>query len=169
MDSADKRCISYRKGYTMPTKKYLVELLKDERATLKDLLDADKAARHKKHKARILLKIDQGEFGSTWTDKKAAEAFDCTVRSIEKLRQKLVEEGFENILEHGNRDNSYARKITGREEALIIATACGQAPEGRSRWTVRLLSEKIVELGIMDECSKSSIGTVLKKTSISLT
>ncbi len=150
-------------------KKYRVELSKDERETLEYLLDADKAAKHKKHKARVLLKIDQGQFGPAWIDKKAAEAFDCTVRSVEKLRQKLVEEGFENILEHGNRHNSYARKISGREEALIIATACGPAPAGRDRWTVRLLSEKIVELGIMDECSKSSVGNVLKKTSTSLT
>jgi hypothetical protein len=156
------------KGYTM-AKKYCVDLSMDERCALEHLLEVDRAAKHKKHKARVLLKIDQGDLGPAWIDSRAAEAFDCTVRSIEKLRKRLVEEGFEKILEHGNENNSYARKITGREEAQIIATACGQAPEGRERWTVRLLRDKVVELNIVEDCSKSTIGNVLKKTSLSLT
>ena len=144
-------------------KKYCVELSGDEREALKNILAADKAARHKKHKARVLLKIDQGGQGPAWIDQKAAEAFDCTVRSIEKLRKRLVEDGFEDILEHGNVNNSYARKITGREEAKIIATACGQAPEGRSRWTLRLLRDQIIELDIVEAISKSTVYNVLKK------
>lgn len=144
-------------------KKYCVELSGDEREALKNILAVDKAAKHKKHKARVLLKIDQGGQGPAWIDHKAAEAFDCTVRSIEKLRKKLVEEGFEDILEHGNVSNSHARKITGREEAQIIATACGQAPDGRSRWTLRLLRDQIVELNIVEEISKSTVCNVLKK------
>jgi len=151
------------------SKKYRVELSQEERRVLETLLNEDKAAKHKKHKARVLLKIDQGKFGPAWVDSRAAEAFDCTVRSIEKLRKRLVENGFEKILEHGNVNNSYARKITGREEAQIIATACGSAPEGRERWTVRLLRDRIVELDIVEECSKSTIGNVLKKTNLSLT
>jgi hypothetical protein len=150
-------------------KKYLVALSNNEREILKELLAVDKAAKHKKHKARVLLKIDQGEFGPAWTDKKAAEAFDCTTRSIESLRKRLVEDGFDNILEHRNTNNSHARKVTGREEALIIATACGDAPEGNSRWTVRLLTDKIVELAMIDDISKSTVGNILKKTNLSLT
>ena len=150
-------------------KKYLVELSKEERKALKTILDADRAAKHKKQKARVLLKIDQGKFGPAWTDEKAAEAFDCTTRPIENLRKRLVEDGFDNILEHHNTNNSHARKVTGREEALIIATACGQAPEGRSRWTVRLLKDKVVELSIVDSISKSTVGSILKKTNLSLT
>lgn len=149
-------------------KKYRVELAEEERKFLQNLLDADKAAKHKKHKARVLLKIDQGEFGAAWTDEKAADAFDCSARSIEKLRKRLVEYGFDDVLEHGNLNNSHARKITGREEALIIATACGHAPEGRNRWTVRLLRDKIVELEAIGDISKSTVGNVLKKTSLSL-
>lgn len=150
-------------------KKYRVELSGMERKSLQNLLAADRATKHKKHKARILLKIDQGESGSAWTDKKTADAFDCTTRSIENLRKRLVENGFDNILEHGNLNNSHARKITGREEALIIATACGPAPAGRNRWTVRLLRDKIVELETIGDISKSTVGKVLKKTSLSLT
>jgi hypothetical protein len=149
-------------------KKYRVELSGEERKFLQDLLAADKAAKHKKRKARILLKIDQGEFGTAWTDEKAADAFDCNTRLIENLRKRLVEDGFDNILEHGNLNNSHARKITGREEALIIATACGHAPEGRDRWTVRLLRDKIVEMEAIGDISKSTVGNVLKKTSLSL-
>ena len=97
-----------------------------------------------------------------------AEAFDCTTRFIQNLRKKLVEDGFENILEHGNNNNICARKITGAEEAKIIALACSNAPEGYNRWTVRLLAEKIVELKITESCSHMTVVNTLKKTNLSL-
>ena len=150
-------------------KKYRVELSLDERTILADIMQKDKAARHKKNRARMLLKLDQGERGPGWTDTRVAEAFDCTVQAIERLRKKLVTEGFDGILKHGNQGNSYARKIFGKEEAHLIALACSAAPEGHCRWTVRLLAEKVVELKIMESCGKSAVHEVLKKTNLSLT
>lgn len=150
-------------------KKYCVELSLEERDFLKNVIEKDTAARHKKNRARMLLKLDQGQHGPGWNDAKVAEAFDYTTAAIERLRKKLVTEGFENILEHGNQGMSHAKKICGEKEAHLIALACGKAPEGYSRWTVRLLAKKMVELEILDSCSKSTVHNALKKTSLSLT
>jgi hypothetical protein len=150
-------------------KKYCVELSEEERKFLADTIKQDRVARHKKDKARMLLKLDQGHLGPGWQDKQVSEAFDYTVRAIERLRKKLVIEGFENILEHGNNGNSHARKLYGEEEAYLIALACDNAPGGHNRWTVRLLADKMVELNIMESCDKMTVQRALKKTNLSLT
>lgn len=150
-------------------KKYIVELTLKERNSLEDVIKKNNAAAHKKRKARMLMKMDQGEFGPAWSDEKTAEAFDCQIITCQRLRKKLVEHGFENVLEHKNRKNDYARKISGREEAHLIALACSEPPEGRNRWTLRLLAEKMVELKFADACCKSTVSNVLKKTNLSLT
>lgn len=150
-------------------KKYCVELSKEERDFLSEVIELDRAAKHKKNKARMLLQLDEGKFGPAWKDKQVSEAYGYTTQAIERLRRKFVTEGFENILEHGNNGNSFARKIYGDEEAHLIALACSDAPEGKSRWTVRLLADKMVELNYADECAKSTVNNVLKKTNLSLT
>jgi len=151
------------------TKKYVVELAGKERSKLREIISADRMAAHKRHHAQMLLKVDQGVKGPGWTDTAVAEAFDCTPRTVERLRIRLVERGFEAALEHGNRGSYRARSLDGVAEAHLIALACSDAPRGRNRWTVRLLADQMVALGKVEACSKSAVHRVLKKTSLSLT
>ena len=150
-------------------KKYIVELTTEERSLLKDIINAPRMAAHKRHHAQMLLKLDQGPHGPAWTDAKVAEAFNCTLRSAERLRWRLVERGFDAALEHGNRGSYRARALDGVAEAHTIALACGDTPQGSNRWTVRLLADKLVELQLVDSCSKSSVHRTLKKMNLSLT
>ena len=150
-------------------KQYIVELTSEERSGLKHIIKAEHMAAHKRRHARILLKADQGPQGSAWKDADIANAFDCTVKSVERLRKRLVEHGLDAAVEHGNRGAYRAKKLDGVAEAHLIATACSSAPEGRNRWTVRLLADEMVSLGIVDSCSKSTVHNTLKKMNLSLT
>ncbi len=150
-------------------KKYIVELTSEERNSLKEVINSGRMAAHKRKHAQILLKADQGPHGPGWSDIKIAEAFDCHRTTIENLRKRLVEQGFDKAMEHGNRGCHRARKFDGVAEAHLIATACSSAPEGHNRWTVRLLADEMVSLGIVDTCSKSTVHSTLKKMNLSLT
>ena len=150
-------------------KKYIVELTTEERSQLQEVINAERMAAHRRRHARMLLKLDQGPKGPGWSDTQVAAAFDCTPRSAERLRRCLVEGGFEGVLDHGNRGSRKVRKLDGVAEAHLIALACGEAPAGRNRWTVRLLAEQMVALGHVDSCGKSTVHDTLKKTNLSLT
>ncbi len=150
-------------------KKYIVELTSEERSGLKNIIKAERMAAHKRRHARILLKADQGPQGPAWKNADIANAFDCTIKSVERLRKRLLEHGLDAAMEHGNRGAYRAKKLDGVAEAHLIATACSSAPEGRNRWTVRLLADEMVSLGIVDSCSKSTVHNTLKKMNLSLT
>jgi len=150
-------------------KKYIVELTTEERSQLNQCIQAERMAAHKRHHARMLLKLDQGLEGSGWSDAKVAEAFDTTPRAAERLRRRLAERGFESVLEHGNHGSRKVRRLDGAAEAHLIALACGESPAGRNRWTVRLLADQMVALGYVESCGKSTVHDTLKKTSLSLT
>ena len=147
----------------------IVELTTQERSPLKDIINADRMAAHKRRHAWMLLKGDQGKYGPGWTDIRVAEAFDVTPLSVERLRRRLVERGLDGALEHGNRGSYRVKALDGQAEAHVIALACGEPPAGRNRWTLRLLADQAVALGITESCSKSSLQRTLKKTSLSLT
>jgi hypothetical protein len=150
-------------------KKYIVELTTEERSQLQKIIDADRMAAHKRRHARMLLKADQGKHGLAWSDVQIAEAFDVKALAVARLRQRLVERGFDQALEHGNRGSYRAKALDGEAEAHVIALACGDPPAGRNRWTLRLLADQAVALGITPSCSKSSLQRTLKKTNLSLT
>lgn len=150
-------------------KKYIVELTSEERSGLKDIIKAERMAAHKRRHARIMLKADQGPQGPAWKDADIANAFDCTIKSVERLRKRLVEHGLDAAMEHGNRGAYRPKKLDGVAEAHLIAIACSSAPQGRNRWTVRLLADEMVSLGIVDSCSKSTVHNTLKKMNLSLT
>ncbi len=151
------------------SKKYIVELTSEERSQLKDTINAKIMAAHKRRHARMLLKLDQSPGSPAWTDAKVAAAFDCTARSAERLRRRLVEGGLEAALQHGNRESYRACALDGVAEAHLIALACGDAPQGHNRWTIRLLADQMVALDWVESCSKSSVHRVLKKTNLNLT
>jgi len=150
-------------------KKYIVELTSEERKTLTGIIQAKRMAAHKRRHARMLLKADQNPESPGWQDADIANAFDCTIKSVERLRKRLVECGLDAVMEHGNRGAYRIKKFDGVAEAHLIATACSSAPKGRNRWTVRLLADEMVSLGIVDSCGKTTVHNTLKKTNLSLT
>jgi transposase len=136
-------------------KKYIVRLSAEERESLRKLVSSGKGSARMFTRARILLKADVGEGGPAWSDEKIAEALDVTIQTVERVRKQLVEEGLEAVL----------RKLDGDVEAHLIALACSKAPEGYTRWTLRLLAGRMVELGYIESISHEAVRRALKKTS----
>ena len=147
-------------------KKYVVRLNEEEREKLEALVSKGKVAARKRRHAEVLLKADEGEGGPGWIDQSAAEAFDVTVKTVENIRKRFVEEGLEAALvARKPRWPRRARVFDGEKEARLIALSCSKAPEGRARWTLRLLADKVVELNIVDQVSYETVRQTLKKTS----
>jgi transposase len=145
-------------------KKYVVRLDAAERTRLQDMVSKGRHSARLQSRARILLKADVGEGGEGWSDSAIAHALDTSIATVERVRQQLVEEGFESILTRKHNPNSARKRIfDGEKEARLIALACGSPPAGRARWTLQLLEEKVVELAIVDHASDNTIGRVLKK------
>jgi hypothetical protein len=116
-------------------------------------------------KARILLKADASEAGEGWRNVRIAKALDTSLTTILRTRRQLVEEGFEAVLTRQYNPNSARPRIfDGAAEAKLIALACGPAPAGYAKWSLRLLEEKVVELNIVGTASDNTIGRTLKKT-----
>jgi hypothetical protein len=146
-------------------KKYVVRLSAEERETLASLIHKGKHAAARVLKARILLKADISEAGEGWSDGRIAKALDTSLSTVFRTRQRLVEEGFEAMLNRKHSPNSARRRIfDGAAEAKLIALACSPPPKGRTRWTLVLLEDKVVELHIVDRASDNTIGRTLKKT-----
>ena len=146
-------------------KKYVVRLSVAEREQLETLLRKGKSPAQRLLKARILLKADISDASEGWSDSRIIEALDTSVSMVYRVRKQLVEEGFEAVLSRKQRATpAVARIFDGEKEAKLIALACSKPPKGRARWTLRLLENKVVELGIVDRASDSTIGQTLKKT-----
>lgn len=151
-------------------KKYIVRLSDDERAQLNALIGKGKHSAQKLLRARILLKADASEAGPGWPDRDIAAALDTSIDTVAKARQVLVEEGLDGALTRKHSPASARRRIfDGAAEAKLIALACSAPPSGRTRWTLELLEEAVVELKIVDRASDNTIGRILKKTRSSLT
>jgi transposase len=146
-------------------KRYKVTLTDEERQQLQDLIATGKAAARKLTHARILLKADAAPGGPAWTDRRIVEALDVGVATVERVRQRFVEEGLEAALGRKKPDRPpRPRKLDGRAEARLIALACSAPPEGRPEWTMQLLADKLVELEVVDAVSDETVRRVLKKT-----
>lgn len=144
-------------------KKYIVELTAEERSALEQVVSKLKGSSQKVKRANILLKADVG--GSGWTDAKIAEALDCRTKTVENVRQRFVEQGFETALNGKKREKPPTEKLLdGEQEAKIIAMRLGQPPAGYGKWTLRLLARKVVELEIVEAVSYQTIRRTLKKT-----
>ena len=143
-------------------KRYIVRLTDRERSELRDVIKKLKGSAQKVRRAQILLKADAD--GPNWTDKHIAEAFSCRTRTVERLRQRLVERGFEETLQRVERAQPPVEKLlTGEQEARIIATRLGPPPKGYANWTLRLLARKVVELEIVETVSYETVRRTLKK------
>jgi transposase len=149
-------------------KKYIVTLTQVERQMLQEMLSRGKAAARKLVHARILLKADAGGGGPGWRDEAIAEGLEVGRATVERIRREFVEEGLQAALERRKPRRQYERALDGDGEAHLVALACSQAPEGRSRWTLRLLAGRMVELEYVDKVSKDTVCRVLKKMNLSL-
>jgi transposase len=139
-------------------KKYIVDLTKVERAQLLDLTKKGKVSARRLKRAHILLLAHEGR-----TDEAIAAALHVSVSTVERVRRRFVMGNLEHALNEQIRPGA-RRKLDGRQEAFLVATACSTPPEGRSRWTMQLLADKLVELEQVDSISADTVRRTLKKT-----
>lgn len=145
-------------------KRYVVRLTPAEREELEAVISKGKAYARKIVHAQILLKVDAG--GPAWTDEQAAQAFGVHTLSVRFVRERFVLEGLESALNRKKQVRpSRERKLDGAAEARLLAVACSKPPEGRVRWTLRLLAGRMVELQVVDSLSHETVRQTLKKTS----
>jgi len=146
--------------------KYIVELTSAEQKELAQLVSKGKAAARKITHARILLQANESQDGPAWTDEQISEAFGIHVNTIHGIRRRFVEHGLQAALERKKQDRpSRKRVVDGDVEAHLIALRCGDPPEGRNQWTLRLLAEKLVELEIVPSICHETVRQALKKMS----
>jgi hypothetical protein len=149
-------------------RKYVVDLTKAERERLSKLVSSGTAPARMLNRARVLLKADDAQGPHRWTDERIAEALDTSVATVGRVRKRFRLQGLEAALERSLPDRIYERSLDGRAEARLIALACSEAPEGRDRWSMRLLADKAVELSIVESISHETVRKTLKKTNSSL-
>ena len=145
--------------------RYAIDLTDTERTALREILSKNKVKRSTLMNAYILLKADRS---CGWTNADIAAAYDVSTKKVEQLKKRFVEEGFDAALYRKPVTNTHRRKITGEEEAHLIALCCSQAPEGRERWTLRMLADKMVERDMVDAVSHETIRRTLKKMNLNL-
>ena len=141
----------------MPKKKYVIDLPADEREQLSLMVRRGKHSSRKVTRARILLLAGSGS-----TDEQIVAALGCGINTVERTRRRFVEESLECLKKRPRRGQ--ARKLTGKQEAHLVAVACSTPPEGRARWTLSLLADKVVELKFASTIARETVRQVLKKT-----
>ena len=148
--------------------KFVVRLTVDERSELQAIVDEGRGSKTVRQRARVLLKTDESPRGPAWTDERAAEFAEVSVRTVERARKRFVEEGFEATVYRKPSTDRLYRKLDGAGEARLIAEACTAAPAGRSRWTLKLLAERLVVLEVVESISPDTIRLKKKKTNCDL-
>lgn len=146
----------------MSVKKYLVRLTDAERKICAEVISKLKGTSQRVRRAQILLKADAD--GPAWTDAQIADAFSCRTKTVEDVRQRIVNHGFEQTLDRKKSPTAGAKKLLdGNQEAKIIAMRLGSPPEGYGKWTLRLLARKVVELEVVETISHETVRQTLKK------
>jgi transposase len=150
-------------------KKYIVRLTPDEQTQLSQMIRSGKAAARTLLPARILLKADTDAAASAWSDEAISEALEVHSATVARVRQRFVEQGLEAAWRPRPSQRQYLRKLDGAAEAHLLAIACGPAPAGQARWSLRLLADRLVELEHVGSISYETIQRTLKKTNGSRT
>jgi hypothetical protein len=148
-------------------KRYRVTLTGQERQDLQKLVSTGKAAAKKLVRARVILLTDQSEGGPAKQDSEVCDALGCGRATVERVRKQFVEDGIEIALQPPPALRRYERRLDGKAEAHLVALACGAPPEGRARWTLRLLADRMVALEYVDAVSHETVRQTLKKTNSS--
>jgi len=145
-------------------KKYVVRLSDEQRRELAEIIRKFKGTSQKVRRAQVLLKAD--EEGPNWTDRRIADAFACRTKTVENIRQRLVEREFRETLDCGKPSRPpVPKRLDGRQEAQVIALRLGEPPKGYASWSLRRLARKVVELDIVEAISHKTVRRTLKKTS----
>ncbi len=152
----------------MPAKHYKVMLSAEERDELLGVVNKGKGAARKLTHARIVLQADESGQGPGWTDQQIVEGLRVSHATVERVRQAWVEEGQERALNHKRPYRTRGRVLDGQAEAHLARLACSTPPDGRERWTMQLLADKLVELAIVEHVSDETVRTTLKKMNSSL-
>jgi transposase len=150
----------------MPRKKYIVALSPEERDTLESLTKTGKTSAYRLNHARILLKSDINQESGGWRDQDISDALDISVSTIERVRQRFVEDSLAAALSRQPPSRTKPRLLDGEQEAHLIALACAETPEGQGKWTLRLLADRMVELGYVESISHETVRQTLKKTNL---
>jgi transposase len=148
--------------------RYKVTLNKEEYDQLHAIINKGVHSSQKFRNSYILLNTDEGEFSEKIVNKKISEVLKVGMRTIDRVKKKFVEDGLEGVLERNTGTRVYEKKADGDFEAHLISIACSESPEGFARWSLRLLSEKMVELKYVESVSHETIRKVLKKTNLNL-
>jgi len=148
--------------------KWVVRLDETERRELGMLLTTPRAAAERVLRARVLLKADEGAQGPAWADTTIAEAFEISVAKVQRLRQRLVEEGLAATLVRHPSPQLRPHKLDGAQEARLVTLTCSAPPAGRARWTLQLLADQLVTLEVVDTISDETVRRTLKKMSSNL-
>jgi transposase len=146
---------------------YRVFLDEAQRAHLRTLVGSGTAPARMLTRARVLLKADHGEGGPGWSDAAVAGALDVHPSTVQRIRRRFAEEGLAATLARKRPDRVYARRLDGRQEAHLVALACGEPPAGQARWSLRLLADELVRLEVVDAVSHETVRRALKKTTSS--
>ena len=154
-------------GSMMPTKKYRIRLANDEQQGLKALASRGRVAAYKQTHARILLMSDEARPDGGMADADIANALGVGLSTVERIRKRCVEEGIESALNRKEQKRRRKKILDGEGEARLIAMACGEPPEGRASWTLKLLADQLVESEIVESISSETVRKVLKKTNSS--
>lgn len=155
-------------GTRSVNKKYIVTLTPEERARLQELIAVGKRAARTLAHARILLKADVRTDEPVWDDAAISQAVEVSPTTVQRVRQRFVEEGLEAALRPRPRPRLRLPLVDGVAEAQLVTLACSTPPEGAARWTLRLLADKLVELAVVEHVSHETVRQVLKKTKSSL-
>ena len=150
----------------MPAKKYRIELTTEEQQELKALVSKGRAAAYKQTHARILLLSDEARKDGGLTDEEVARSLEIASATVERIRRRCVEEGIEAALGRKEQQRRRPKKLDGAAEAHLIALACGEPPEGRARWTLRLLADRLVECEIVESIHPETVRKTLKKNEL---
>jgi transposase len=141
-----------------------VALSEEQRYTLHRLISAGKAPARQLAHARILLKIDRNTPGNQWTDEQVAQAFEVSRYTVLRVRERFVENGLDDALNHRHAPRARSRALDGAQEAHLIALSCSPSPEGNARWTLRMLADRMVQLEYSEHVSYETVRRTLKKT-----
>ena len=144
--------------------KYKVTLTREERDELMSIISKGKHTSQRFRNAYVLINCDEGEFAEKATNAEINKILKVGMRTIDRIKKRFVEEGFDAVLERKPTTREYDRKADGDLEARLVALSCSEPPEGHARWSLRLLADKLVELEIVDSISHETVRTVLKKT-----
>lgn len=149
-------------------KLYRVTLTPVERTELTTIIKKGNTSARKRIHAQILLRTDESEGHNGWKDLDVAEAYGVGLRTVERVRERFVTQGFVEALQPKADQENRARKFDGKKEAKLVTLACSTPPKGRAKWTLQLLADKMVELKYMESISHQAVHNVLKKTNLSL-